>query len=311
MINLFSGTTSINLSNEVSNLLKIKLSEAEIIRFDNSELRVRILSDVKNNNAFVIQSGANPTDQSYIELFFFADALKRSGANKIIAVIPYFGYARQNIQHREGECVSEDIIIKFLETSGYHEVIIFDIHAEETLQNFSIPVKHLSAIGLLAEKIKSYLKENIINPEKYVVVTPDEAGLTRAKRFSEVLFQNNKTEVAIIEKYRDLNKLHVSQAVKLIGDVKDKIAIIVDDIVTSGNTLINASNMILKNGAKRVIAAIIHHDFSQTAPEKIQNSSIDKFFTTNSIRLNKDQIFNKLEEVSIAKMLAAEIINVK
>src|SRR4030042_4270618 len=98
MINLFSSTTSINLSNEVSNLLKIKLSEAEIIRFDNSELRVRILSDVKNNAAVVIQSGSNPTDQSYMELFFFADALKRSGANKITAVIPYFGYARQKMQ---------------------------------------------------------------------------------------------------------------------------------------------------------------------------------------------------------------------
>jgi len=308
MIKLFAGTNCADLSQEISNILKIKISKSEIIRFDNSELRVRILDDVKNTTAIVIQSGSNPTDRSYMELFFFADALKNSGAKKIIAVIPYFGYARQDVQHRKGECVSANLIIKFIGIAGYNNVIVCNIHEEKTLNNFSIPIIHISAIELLAKKMREYFKNKNLTPDRFIVVTPDQAGLKRAEKFSQIFFSKKNIDVAIIEKKRDLNKIHASQAVNLIGNVNNKTAIIIDDIVTSGNTLINAANMLLKNGAENVFAAIVHHDFSPLAHKKIQDSCIERFFTTNTIKLDDDQRIDKLDEISIASAVTSEIL---
>ena len=242
-----------------------------------------------------------------MELFFIGDALKRSGAKKITAIIPYFGYARQDKQHRKGECVSAEVIIKFIESVGFNKVILFDIHEQKTLDIFKIQVTHLSSIDLLAEKTKLYFKSIDINPNNFIVVTPDQAGKKRAKRFSKTFFKNNKTQIAVIEKHRNLNKIHISKAVRLNGNVKNKIAIVVDDIITSGNTLLNATDLILKNGAKKVVTAIVHHDFSPDTHIKIQNSKIERFFTTNTIFLKEKQRINKIEEVSIAKIISSVI----
>lgn len=306
MIKLFSGSANPNLSKEVSKLLQIPISKSEIIRFDNSEVRVAIKEKVKNSICIVIQPTSNPTDTNLMELFFFADALKRNGAKEIIAVIPYFGYARQNREHLPGEAVSVNIVIRFLETVGFNAVYTVNLHDEGTEGIFSITFKNLNAFNILGKEIAHYLK-NHKNTEEVAIVSPDQGGVERAQIFAENFFHSNNVDIAVIEKRRNLNKIHSSIALNLYGEVKNKTAIIVDDIITSGGTLIHAAEFCLKRGAKRVLACVIHHDFSPKAKEVLSKSPIEKIFMSNSIALKPEQKFKQLEEISIASLIAQEI----
>jgi len=305
MIKIFSGSANPNLTKEVCQILNLPLSQAEITRFDNSETKVTIKDDVYNKICFIIQSTANPTDTHLMELFYFCDALKRQEAKKVIAFIPYFGYARQNIQHLPGECVSANVVIRFLETIGFDKIYTVDLHDEATEGVFSIPFKNLSALPLLAKKIKEDLK---IDEEKIVVATPDQGGLERARKFSLEMFGQIRPLV-VVEKRRDLKKAHQSEALDLYGDVKDKVVIFVDDIITSGKTLLNAAKLCIDHQVKKIYAAVVHHDFSPTAPMLLNSSTspIEKIYTTNTINLKPEQKFDKLEEISIASLIANEI----
>ncbi len=300
---VFSGTANQMLAEEVVKIVKLRISKAEVIRFNNSEVRVRICESVKDKETAVIQSTSNPADTNLMELFFFCDALKRSGARKVTGIIPYFGYARQNIQHRPGEDVSANVIIRFLETIGFDEIITIDLHDQATEGVFSIPLKALTAVPQLAKAAKQYLASTVA--EKIVVVSPDQGGIERARRFAEEFF-GKATDIIIIEKKRNLDQIHEIKDLQLYGEVKGKTVILVDDIITSGGTLIQAGELCLAKGAKNVIAAVTHHDLSEKAPDKIQKSVIEKLFTTNTILLRKDQEFPKLVEVSIAPVIAKE-----
>lgn len=303
MVKLFSGTNSFELAKKVSKLSGSPLAKAEVIRFENSEARVRIIANVKDQLCAVLQTTSNPTDASIMELLFFCDALKRSEAKKVIAIIPYFGYARQNIQHRKGEDVSAHIVIKLLESVGFDEVWTFDLHDEGTQGIFSVPLKHLSALPLLAETVKTYLK----NTNNIVVASPDQGGVERGRAFIKSFFDDDKTQLVVIEKKRDLEHIHKSEAISIYGDVKNKTVILVDDLVTLGGTLLNATKLCLENGAKRIVAAVIHHDFASDVWRRIQDSQIEKFFTTDTIFLPDEQKFPKLEEVSIASLIVEEL----
>lgn len=299
---LFSGTAHPKLSKEVAQLLKIKLGKTEIIRFDNSEVRVRILENTNNKPVAIIQPTSNPTNHSLMQLFFFCDALKREGAKDITAVIPYFGYARQNIQHRKGEAVSAHVVIDLLEHIGFTKVITFDLHDEGLMGVFSIPFVHLSGLEAMARQMKKDLKQ--VSKETVAIVSPDQGGIERARAFGKALFGSEDFDLVIIEKKRDQDHKHQSTALDIFGDVKGKTAILIDDIVTSGGTLLHAADMCLDRGAKEVYAAITHHDFSTKAPDRIQNSSLKAFYTTNTIPLKSSQNFAKLREISIASEIA-------
>lgn len=307
MLKLFSGSSNPKLSNEVSKLLKIPLAKAEVVRFGNSEVKVTIQDVVKNQTCFVIQSISNPTDTHLMEFFFFCDALRRQEARKVIGITPYFGYARQDIQHRPGECVSANVIIRFFESIGFSKIYTVDIHDEATEGVFSIPYKNLSALPLLADQIKKYLSDSAYPAESVAIVSPDQGGVERARHFGEHFFGKTPFNLSVIEKKRDLDHIHHSRALDFYGDVEGKTVILVDDLVTSGGTLLNATDLCLKRGAKRVLAAIVHHDFTPKAPKKLQDSKLDKFFSTNSIELKKDQKFAKLQEASIANLIAKEL----
>ncbi len=311
MTKIFSGSSNQELSKKVAKILGLSLSKAEIVRFDNSEVRVRIEEKVKDETCIVIQSTSNPTDTHLMELFFFCDALLRQEAKKVIGVLPYFGYARQDIQHREGECVSANVVIRFLEAIGFSKIYTIDLHDEATEGVFSIPFKNLSALPFLAERIKQYLnKKGVpITPDEIAVVSPDQGGIERARKFGTALFGFKEFPLTVVEKERNLQKIHLSQAVGLYGNVKNKIAILVDDIVTSGRTLVNASDLCLQNGAKETIAAIVHHDFSKDAPKKLSQSNLKKIFSTDTILLKKEEEFEKLEIVSVADLIAKELKN--
>lgn len=306
MLKLFTGSANPTLSAEVSKILKIPLSKSEVVRFDNSEVKVTIADKVKNDVCVVIQPTANPTDTHLMELFFFADALKRGQAKEIIAIIPYFGYARQNREHRSGEAVSVNVVIRFLETIGFSEVYVVNLHDEGTEGVFSITFKNLSAFGILGREVAHYLKNNK-NTEEVAVVSPDQGGVERAQLFAENFFHNNNVDIAVIEKRRNLDKIHESKALNLYGEVKGKTCIIIDDIITSGGTLVHAADFCIKRGAKRVLACIPHHDFSPNSAKVLGNSSIEKIFMSNTIALKPEQKFASLEEVSIAPLIAEEI----
>jgi len=305
MYRLFSGTSNPQLTTGVSNLLHVPLAGSEVVRFENSEIRVRVHEDVKNNTCVLIQSTSNPTDTHLMELFFFCDALRRQEAKRVVGVIPYFGYARQDIQHRPGECVSVNVIIKFLESIGFYKVYTVNLHDEATEGVFSIPFKNMNAFPVLAVEIKKYVKD--VSVEKVAVVSPDHGGVERARKFSDVLFGHQDHTISVVEKKRDLEHIHKSVALDLYGDVKGKVAILVDDMVTSGGTLIHAARLCLDRGAAKVLAAVVHHDFAPDATQKLQSSPVEKFFMTDTIALKEDQHFEKLHEVSIAPLLAEEL----
>lgn len=310
MIKLFTGSANPLLSDQVSKLLKIHLAKSEVVRFDNSEVRVSIKEKVKDDICIIIQSTSNPTDTHLMELFFFADAFKRSGAKEIIAIIPYFGYARQNREHLPGEAVSANVIIRFLETIGFNAVYTINLHDEGTEGIFSITFKNLNAFNILGREVAHYLKNNR-NTEEVAIVSPDQGGVERAQIFAENFFHSNKVDVAVIEKRRNLETIHQSKALNLYGKVRNKTCIIVDDIITSGGTLVHAAEFCLKRGAKRVIACIVHHDFSPTAPKTLipANHPIERIFTSNTIALKSGQKFKELTEVSIAPLIVQEIKN--
>lgn len=309
MLKLFSGTSNQPLAKEVAQALGQELAHAEIIQFENSEVRVRIEEDVKHDTCVMIQSTSNPTNKNLMELFLMADALKREEARRMIAVIPYFGYARQDIQHRPGECVSANVVIRFLESIGIHKVYAISLHDEATEGVFDIPFKNLSPFPLFAEKIHAYLDEKgiTVTPENVAVMSPDQGGIERARKFGEILFGHAKFNLAVTEKRRDLEHMHESKALNLYGDVKGKTTIIVDDVATSGRTLIHAAEFALEQGATSVIAAIVHRDFGEGTAEKLQSSPLEAFFTSDSIELKDEYRFEKMREVSMAEMIAKEL----
>lgn len=306
MIKLFSGTAHPHLSKEVATHLKIPISKSEVVRFGNSEVRVRIEETVKSSSCIVIQPTANPTDTNLMELFLFCDALRREEAKRVIGIIPYFGYARQNIQHRDGECVSANVVIRILEALGFHKVYTFDMHDEATEGVFTIPFKNLSTFPLLAHHVKKYLGKDTTE-KNIAIVSPDQGGIERARQFGIAFFGHNNFHLAVTEKKRDQDHIHQSEAIEIYGQLSGKTAIIVDDIATSAGTLIHSADLCIKHKAKRVIAAVAHHDFSTAAPERIQNSVIEKFFTTNTVLLKPEHVFPKLQEISVAELIAKEL----
>lgn len=302
---LFSGSANPTLSQKVADKLGIPLSKAEIVRFENSEIRIHIEEEVKNETCYVIQPTANPADTHLMELFFFCDALRRQEAKKVIAIIPYFGYARQDVQHRPGECVSANVVIRFLETIGFYKVYVINLHDEATEGVFSIPFKNINAFPILAKEIQKYIGK--VNTETVAVVSPDHGGVERARKFGDELFGHVEHSISVVEKRRDLSSIHKSVALDLYGDVKGKTAILVDDMITSGGTLMHAAQLCLDRGATRVLTAVIHHDFGPKAPKLLQASAIEKIFMTDTIALRDDQKFAKLVEVSVSGMISEVI----
>lgn len=308
-LKIFSGTSNPALSEEVANQMSTSLAKAEVVRFGNSEVRVRVEEDVKHDTCVVIQSTANPTDTNLMELYLMCDALRREEARRVIGIVPYFGYARQNIQHRGGECVSVNVVIRFMEAIGFQKIYTFTLHDEATEGVFNIPFRNLSAFPLMAQEVKKYIETKgiTVTPQTVSVISPDQGGIERARHFGLDLFGDVPFQIAVTEKKRDLQHIHQSKALDLYGDVTGKMAVIIDDVATSGSTLMNAAEAALEKGATGALAAIVHHDFSSGTPEKLQQSKLEKFFTTNTIALKEEQRFEKLQEVSVASLIVQEL----
>ena len=295
---LFSGSSNRPLAEEVATLLHIKLGKVELTRFADGELRPWIQEDVRDKTVFVLESFSYPMDEHIIEMVLMGDAIRRGAPKTMIAVIPYFGYARQDKMHRVGEPVSARVIARFLEVSKYREVITMDLHNDAIVGFFQIPVTHVSALNLLASEIKK--KKNITNA---VVVSPDVGGVKRARNFAYLL----DIPLVVMEKRRYLDRHDTSEAFEIIGDVKGKTAIIVDDVISTGGTVSNSAASLKKAGATSVLVLATHGVLAGEAKTILENSTIDEIVITNTIALLKEKQFAKLHQISIAPLIADAI----
>ncbi len=293
---IFSGGSNKKLAEAVVKELGLELGKLEIITFPDNENRVRVLDKVLGEDVVVVQSTGISPNLYYMELFFILDSLKRSGAKTVTLVIPYLGYQRQDHIFRHGESVSLEVIIKLLESLGITKVISFDFHSIKIPVLFNTPVKHLTALEIFADKINKETKDDL------VLVSPDMGGIARIKKLSEL---TNGLPFISIEKNRDLDT-GVIESAKINGEIKKR-AIIVDDVVSTGRTLIAACDLLMNNGVKEVTVMATHAIFAKTAPLELSRSAIKTVTVTDTLRLPKNRTFEKLEVLSVAKMIAKEL----
>lgn len=291
---IFSGTSNKPLAEKIAKNLGIELSNLEVFVFPDGEKRVRILDKVLGEDVIVVQSASGPTDENYMQLFFITDALKRSGAKSITAIVPYFGYQRQDHMFRIGEAVSVEVVAKILETIGITRLIAVDLHSIKIEQAFNIPVVHLSALSVFAAKIKE-----MFSSYPLTLVSPDMGGIRRIKILSKML---SDMPYAVIEKNRNLASGKVS-ASKITGKI-GKRAIIVDDMISSGGTIALAAKILKEKGTEEVYVFAAHPVFSAKAPEILQESGVNKVFVTDTIFVPEEKRFPKLEILSVAEMIA-------
>lgn len=294
---ILSGSSNEELARAVSDKLHIPLIPREIFVFPDGERRVQLQNSVLAEDIIIVQSTNPPVDTHYMELFLLIDAVRRSGGNKIYIVMPYLGYQRQDHIFRDGEAVSLEVIITMLEAQNVNGIMTFDLHSIKTSELFAIPIIHLSALPIFVEIIHN---QDLFNES--VLVSPDMGGIRRLKIISGML---GYMPMVTIQKERDVHSGHIRIS-GIQGDIKRR-ALIVDDMVSSGKTLIQASDALKEMGAEEVTAYITHPIFSADAAIALQKSSLDKILVTDSVAVPESNRFMKLEIVSIAATIAREI----
>ena len=292
---IFSGNSNKPLALKIAEKMGEKLSPAEVFVFPDGEKRIRIEEKVLGEDTLLIQSTSAPPDENYMELFLLIDGLKRSGAKSVKVMLPYMGYQRQDHIFRDGEAVSLEVIAEILQRVGMSEFYSFDLHTPKITEIFSVPAHHLSALSLFADKIK---KE--FNLSKIVLVSPDMGGIRRIKEMSEYL---GKAPFATIVKNRDLNTGNINDS-EYAGDVRGKIALMVDDMISTGITMIDACNLLLKNGAEKVFAFATHAILAGNASANLQKSKIERVYVCDTINISKEKQFSKMEILSVAEIAA-------
>lgn len=293
---IFAGSSNPTLTKLVSQKSKVALGEMELGAFSDGEIDVWVKVDVNNSNVFILQSNSTPVNDHIVELALMADALKRSGAHKITAIIPYFGYSRKEKQSRPGEPISAKVVADLITASGVNKVICLDLHADAIVGFFNVPVIYLSALKTLADRIE---KEELQSP---VVIAPDVGGVRRARNFAAYL----NSPLAVIEKHRQTDKRDAIEVLSITGELIGDTAIIVDDIISTGGTIIESAQVLKKKGVKKVIVSAIHGVFAGSAIKNLEKSSIDKIFVTDSVATSFKS--SKVETVTVADLIAKCII---
>ncbi|MBF0378007.1 MAG: ribose-phosphate pyrophosphokinase [Desulfamplus sp.] len=296
-MSLFSGNSNPALAGKIADYLSIHLGKAKLNRFSDGEIQVEIQENVRRQEVFVIQSTCNPVNDNLVELLLMIDALKRSSASYITAVIPYFGYARQDKKVAPRVPISAKLVADLLTNTGVNRIITLDLHAGQIQGFFNIPVDNLYASPVMLDYIKSNVSGDL------AVVSPDAGGVERARAFAKRL---NAT-LAIVDKRRSAP--NQAKAMAIIGDVQDKVVIIFDDMVDTAGTLTEAAGIIKAKGAKSVIACCTHAVLSGPAVERIDNSSLEALVVTDTIPLTDNAMQSKkIKQLSISKLVGEAII---
>lgn len=295
-LKLFSGNSNPALAMEISKYIDFPLGKASVTRFSDGEINLEIQDNVRGCDVFVIQSTCYPANDNYMELFIMVDALKRASAARITAVMPYYGYARQDRKVAPRAPISAKLMANLLTRAGVDRVLSVDLHAGQIQGFFDIPLDHLYSMPILI----NYLKENLQGDT--VIVSPDAGGVERARAFGKRL----NASIAIIDKRR--NAPNEAKALHLVGDVKDKNAVILDDMIDTAGTITQAVDTLLRNGAKQVSAVATHAVLSGAALARIQDSELKEVICTDTIPLSPEaQKIKKIKQLSVAPLLADAI----
>ena len=295
-LDIFTGTANPELAEEVSEILGMPLSSADVGYFSDGEIKVEIEENVRGHDTFIIQSTCTPQNKNVMELMLLADALKRSSASKITAIVPYYGYARQDRRVRSARVpISAKVVADMFSSVGIDRVLTIDLHSETIQGFFDMPADNVYATKLMMEDIKANNERDEI-----VVVSPDVGGVVRSRALAKFL---DDTDLAIIDKRRAA--ANQSEVMNIIGEIEGKVCIVPDDIIDTAGTLCNAANALKENGAKAVKAYITHPVLSGPAIERLEKSQIDELVVTNSIPLSQDgKKCSKIRVISLATTIA-------
>ena len=295
-LDIFTGTANPELAEEVSEILGMPLSAADVGYFSDGEIKVEIEENVRGHDTFIIQSTCTPQNKNVMELMLLADALKRSSASKITAIVHYYGYARQDRRVRSARVpISAKVVADMFSSVGIDRVLTIDLHSETIQGFFDMPADNVYATKLMMEDIKANNERDEI-----VVVSPDVGGVVRSRALAKFL---DDTDLAIIDKRRAA--ANQSEVMNIIGEIEGKVCIVPDDIIDTAGTLCNAANALKEKGAKAVKAYITHPVLSGPAIERLEKSQIDELVVTNSIPLSQDgKKCSKIRVISLATTIA-------
>jgi ribose-phosphate pyrophosphokinase len=297
-IKLFAGNSNPALANKLSQILGIPLGHSRIGRFADGEIQIEIQESVRGQDVYLIQSTCPPTNENYMELFILIDAIKRASPSSITAVIPYYGYARQDRKVAPRAPITAKLMADLLTTAGINRVVSIDLHAGQIQGFFNLPVDHLYAIPTLSR----HWRETYGTGSQFVAVSPDAGGVERARAFAKRI----ECPMAIIDKRR--TNPNEAKALHLIGDVKGKTAVIVDDMIDTAGTLTQGVDILYENGAERVLAIATHPVLSGPAISRLEESRLEKILVTDTIPLSRAaQECGKIKVISIAPVLAEAI----
>jgi len=299
-LKVFTGNANPELAQEIARHVGVELGNANVIRFSDGEIRIKIDESVRGCDVFVVQPTSNPANEHLMELLIMVDALKRASAKSINVVIPYYGYARQDRKSRAREPITAKLIADLLHTAGVNRVITVDLHAGQIQGFFNIPVDHLLGEKILAEYFATKGLEDI------VVVSPDMGGVTRARGMADRL----NAGIAIIDKRRP--EPNVSEVMNIIGNIEGKVAIMIDDMIDTGGTIAQGAAALIERGAKEVYACCTHAVFSGPAMTRLENSVLKEVVVTNTIALPEEKRdgSEKIKVLSIAPLIGDAIIRI-
>jgi len=293
---IFSGNANIELAKKICRYIGTDLGEAIVSKFHDGETRIEVESNVRGKDVFIIQPTCFPANENLMELLIFIDALRRSSANRITAVLPYYGYGRQERKSAPRTPITAKLTADLLTTAGVHRILTLELHTGAIQGFFNLPVDHLYSKPVFFNYFSSL---NIENP---IIISPDAGGVERARSLAKAL----NCGLAIVDKRRE--KPGVSSVMNIIGDVKNKTAILLDDICDSGNTLISAATALKSEGASKIYAAITHPVFSNDAANNIQKSDLESCVVTDSIPLDAStKNLSKIKVLSVASLLGEAI----
>lgn len=297
-LKIFTGNAHPALAQEICDYIGVPLGKAVCGRFNNGEIQVMVNESVRGKDVFIIQPTGAPVNDNLMELLIMVDAMKRASARHITVIVPYYGYARQDRKTRGREPISAKLVADLMSTAGVTRVVTMDLHAGQIQGFFDVPVDHLMSTSILAKYIKSMKLENL------TIVSPDLGGVTRARELADRL----GAPIAIIEKRRP--EPGVAKVMNIIGTVKDRSCVLVDDIVDTAGSLCEGAKALDKAGAMGVYAAVCHPVLSDPATERVKNSCLKQLIVTNSLPIEDYKKQTKLKVLSVAPLLGEAIMRI-
>ncbi len=295
-LKIFTGTANRVLAEKIVSHLGISLGQADVGRFSNGEIRVRLLENVRGTDVFIVQPTSQPVNENLMELLLLIDAARRASARRVTAVVPFYGYARQDRKEQGREPISAKLVANLITVAGARRVLTMDLHAPQIQGFFDIPVDNLQGVRILSEAIHDKQLDNLM------IFSPDAGGVHRARKMAKYL----EAPLGFIDKRRP--GPNVSEVVNVIGKVRDKTVVIVDDMIDTGGTIAQATQAIMDLGARAVFAACTHPVFSGRAAQVLRDSAIESFFVTDTISLQEPMA--RTTVITVATLLAEAIMRV-